>query len=160
MAALTILSDFCGLLAAYGAESQQAFEAAYHDILESLQYIGPEAILAVFALGIFLIDLVIPVKASRHLAWIAIAGCVIAEDVAGILGSARADPSQGLATAIPARFDADAATLIGHLSQPALVDVLEGSDTDVDVFAVSGLAVGDGLDVEIRGIGPVPIDPK
>jgi len=79
MAALTILSDFCGLLAAYGAESQQAFEAAYHDILESLQYIGPEAILAVFALGIFLIDLVIPVKASRHLAWIAIAGCVIAE---------------------------------------------------------------------------------
>ena len=45
-------------------------------IAESLDFFGPEFQVAAAAMTIFLVDVFIPRKHSKHLAWLAILGCV------------------------------------------------------------------------------------
>lgn len=45
-------------------------------IVDSLGHFGPEVQIALCAIAILLLDLVIPRQASRHLAWVAIIGCL------------------------------------------------------------------------------------
>jgi NADH-quinone oxidoreductase subunit N len=49
----------------------------YPAILESLGHFGPEVKVAVAAMVILLLDLLIPLKYSKHLAWAAIAACLL-----------------------------------------------------------------------------------
>ncbi len=53
------------------------FEKVFtRDIWESLQLFGPEIQVACAAMTIFLVDVFIPRKYSRHLAWLALAACI------------------------------------------------------------------------------------
>jgi NADH-quinone oxidoreductase subunit N len=45
-------------------------------IVESLGHFGPELQVAACAIAVLLLDLVLPQKASRHLAWLAVIGCL------------------------------------------------------------------------------------
>ncbi len=53
------------------------FEKVFaRDIWESLEFFGPEIQVACAAMTIFLVDVFIPRKYSRHLAWLALAACI------------------------------------------------------------------------------------
>jgi NADH-quinone oxidoreductase subunit N len=55
----------------------KVFELQLEHIVESLGYFGPELQVAVGALCVFLLDLFVPLRASRHLAWVAILFCFV-----------------------------------------------------------------------------------
>ena len=52
-------------------------EGVYPAVLESLSLFGPEFQVAIAAMAILLIDLVLPLRLSKHLAWLALAGCLL-----------------------------------------------------------------------------------
>ncbi len=60
-----------------GSGIQQFQEIFYPAIKESLQSFGPEMQVAAGAMAILLLDLFIPIAYSRHLAWVAILGCIL-----------------------------------------------------------------------------------
>lgn len=51
-------------------------DAVYPAILQSFELFGPELRVAVLAIVLLLLDLVLPLRASRHLAWVALLGCL------------------------------------------------------------------------------------
>lgn len=51
-------------------------ETVVPGILDSLNYFGAEFQVAIAAMVILLLDLVLPVRASKHLAWVALAACL------------------------------------------------------------------------------------
>ena len=69
---------FSRILAESAASFDPAkFETQLEHIVESLGHFGPEFQVAVGALCVFLLDLFVPVRASRHLAWVAILFCFV-----------------------------------------------------------------------------------
>ena len=65
------------------ANAAENFDAAefggmLDQIILSLSAFGSEMVLVGFVLGTLLLDLVIPLRASKHLAWFALLGCVVA----------------------------------------------------------------------------------
>ena len=56
----------------------ESFRGVAESIVESAAYFAPEFIIAVTALGVLLADLFLPRRSSRHLAWVAVFGCVLA----------------------------------------------------------------------------------
>jgi NADH-quinone oxidoreductase subunit N len=66
------------LQAGFGPGAIERFkEGVYPAIVESLSLFGPELQVAIAAMTILLIDLVLPLKLSKHLAWLAIAACLL-----------------------------------------------------------------------------------
>ena len=59
-------------------DTTQFAESFFPAIKESLQWFAPEFQLAITAVTVLILDLFIPKKASKHLAWVAIAGCIYA----------------------------------------------------------------------------------
>ncbi len=55
---------------------EQFRDTFYPAIIDSLKYFGPETQVAVAAIAILLLDLVLPIQFSKHLAWAAILGCL------------------------------------------------------------------------------------
>ncbi len=53
------------------------FAELLENVRESLDYFGAELTVAIAALAIFIIDLFLPPKASKHLAWVAILACIV-----------------------------------------------------------------------------------
>jgi len=49
----------------------------YPAILESLEHFGPEVKVVVAAMAILLLDLLVPLRYSKHLAWVAIVACLL-----------------------------------------------------------------------------------
>ena len=74
---------FPQILAAHGAPAgdtgaiENFASQVYPAILESLEHFGPEVKVAVAAMVILLLDLLIPLKYSKHLAWAAIVACLL-----------------------------------------------------------------------------------
>ena len=71
--------SFLGNLLAESAATFDAdkFGAQLDHIIESIGYFGPEFQVTFGALAVFLLDLCLPVKASRHLAWVAMLFCFV-----------------------------------------------------------------------------------
>jgi len=63
------------LAQAAAAFDSAKFEGDLEHIVESIGFFGPELQVAIGALVVFLLDLFIPVRASRHLAWVAVFFC-------------------------------------------------------------------------------------
>jgi NADH-quinone oxidoreductase subunit N len=60
-----------------GITVEQFQQSLYPAVAESLQYFGAEMWVAGAAMTILLLDLCLPLSFSKHLAWVAILGCVI-----------------------------------------------------------------------------------
>lgn len=60
-----------------GSDLEHFRDAIYPAVSESLNYFGPELQVAVVAMLVLLLDLILPLSASRHLAWVALAGCLL-----------------------------------------------------------------------------------
>ena len=66
-----------GVIAQSAEFNKVEFQGLYEGILKSLPHFSSELVLIGFVLGIFLLDLMLPLRASKHLAWVAILGCFI-----------------------------------------------------------------------------------
>ncbi len=58
-------------------ESVSSFESVVQGIMTSLEYFGAEFQVAIAAMFILLADLFLPLRYSKHLAWVALAACVL-----------------------------------------------------------------------------------
>jgi NADH-quinone oxidoreductase subunit N len=70
-------SGFLSAMPFVGELDLGAFQRELDGIWESLGYFGPEFSVGLSALALFLLDLVIPLRASRHLAWAALLACIL-----------------------------------------------------------------------------------
>jgi NADH-quinone oxidoreductase subunit N len=95
--------DFTFLAAQTGPETlaRQFRETLYPAIRESLAPFAPELILATLGLAVLVSDLFLPLKRSKHLAWVALAACALCfigilaryeESRSIFLGMAAVDP--------------------------------------------------------------------
>ena len=77
-------------LAALDAASLQAFrDTVFPAIKGSMAYFGPELQVAAAAMAIFIFDVFIPRRFSKHLAWVALAVCITGSiSVLSIYGTA------------------------------------------------------------------------
>ena len=66
-----------GVIAQSAEFNKDEFQGHLDGILTSIPAFGSELVLIGFVLGIFLLDLMLPLRASKHLAWVAILGCFI-----------------------------------------------------------------------------------
>ena len=66
-----------GVIAKTAEFDKDAFATLLEGIMESIPAFSSELVLIAFVLGIFLLDLMLPLRASKHLAWVAILGCFI-----------------------------------------------------------------------------------
>ena len=66
-----------GVIAQSAEFNKDEFQGHLDGILTSIPAFGSELVLIGFVLGIFLLDLLLPLRASKHLAWVAILGCFI-----------------------------------------------------------------------------------
>ncbi|MEE3200290.1 MAG: NADH-quinone oxidoreductase subunit N [Planctomycetota bacterium] len=66
-----------GVIAQSAEFDKDEFQGLLDGILESIPAFSSELVLIGFVLGIFLLDLLLPLRASKHLAWVAILGCFI-----------------------------------------------------------------------------------
>ena len=66
-----------GVIAQSAEFDKDEFQGLLDGILESIPAFSSELVLIGFVLGIFLLDLMLPLRASKHLAWVAILGCFI-----------------------------------------------------------------------------------
>ena len=64
-------------LAFFSQIDTEEFGNLLEQVRISLDYFGPELQVVAAALTIFLLDLFLPKTASKHLAWVAIAACII-----------------------------------------------------------------------------------
>jgi NADH-quinone oxidoreductase subunit N len=74
------------LLLEISPERIETIRGLFDAIVESLGHFGPEMQVAIAALAVFLIDLFLPLRASKHLAWVALAGCLLPALSVSILG--------------------------------------------------------------------------
>ena len=83
------------LEAALPKETLDAFrEVVVPKIGHSLEYFGAEFQVAIVAMVILLLDLFIPRKSSKHLAWLAVFGCLY--PVLSVMGLGHSAPDDGL----------------------------------------------------------------
>lgn len=64
-------------LAANAPGVEQFRETFYPAINESLKFFGPEMQVIAAALAVLLLDLFLPIQFSKHLAWVALLGCIL-----------------------------------------------------------------------------------
>ena len=68
-----------GLLASAAENfNVEEFRVMYEHIISSVSAFTSELVLVAFVLGALLLDLVLPLRASKHLAWFALLGCLVA----------------------------------------------------------------------------------
>lgn len=75
LSATPILLDSASVVDA--ATAEHFATNLYPAVLHSLEYFGAEFQVAIFAIGVLLLDLCLPLRASKHLAWVALAGCLL-----------------------------------------------------------------------------------
>ena len=68
-----------GLLASTAENfNAEEFGVMFEHILYSVSAFTSELVLVAFVLGTLLLDLVLPLRVSKHLAWFALLGCLVA----------------------------------------------------------------------------------